>query len=520
MHDENIVAKAPSRRSVFSSMQERIGKLPCRRHPAGSINAFFFIPATHSTLRLFRYGDVMNQRFDAVVVGAGQAGPALAERLGQSGRKVAVIERKLVGGTCVNTGCIPTKSMVASAYVAQLARRASSYGVDAGDVKVDMEAVWKRTQGISGQSRTSVEKWLAGMQNVSLLRGHATFESPRTLRMGDTVIEADEIFLNVGGRAVVPDFPGVDSVPYLTNTSILQLRELPKHLVVVGGSYIGLEFGQMFRRFGAEVTIVERSARLLPKEDPDVSAAVVDILQREGITLHLGSECIELHGKAGDISIVAECAEPRLEVHGTHVLLAVGRRPNTDALGLDQAGVATDEHGYISVDDQCRTSVPGIWAMGECNGKGAFTHTAYNDYEIVAANLLDHEPRRISDRILAYALFIDPPLGRIGLTEQEAVKKGYDVRVGVRPMTRVGRAVERGETLGFMKVVVDGKSEQLLGAAILGVGGDEAIHSLLDVMYAKARYQTVTHAVHIHPTVAELLPTTLQSLSAAKPNAV
>ncbi|RUL77687.1 FAD-containing oxidoreductase [Dyella choica] len=458
----------------------------------------------------------MSQRFDAVVVGAGQAGPALAERLGKSGRKVAVIERKLVGGTCVNTGCIPTKAMVASAYVAQLGRRSESYGVSTGEVGVDMEAIWKRTQGISGHSRSNVEKWLAGMPNVSLLRGHAAFESSRTLRVGDTLIEGGEIFLNVGGRAVIPDFPGIDSVPYLTNTGILELRELPRHLVIVGGSYIGLEFGQMFRRFGAEVSIVERSDRLLPKEDPDVSAAVVDILQREGIGLHLAAECIELHGKAGDISITAKCASPRMEVHGTHVLLAVGRRPNTDALGLDKAGVAINEHGYITVDDQCRTNVEGIWALGECNGRGAFTHTAYNDYEIVAANLLDGEPRRISDRILAYALFIDPPLGRIGLTEREALNQGHDVRVGVRPMSRVGRAIERGETQGFMKVVVDGRSEQLLGAAILGVNGDEAIHSLLDVMYAKARYQTVTHAVHIHPTVAELLPTVLQGLGTVK----
>jgi pyruvate/2-oxoglutarate dehydrogenase complex dihydrolipoamide dehydrogenase (E3) component len=459
----------------------------------------------------------MNQRFDAVVVGAGQAGPPLAERLGKSGRKVAVIERKLVGGTCVNTGCIPTKSMVASAYVAHQARHAASYGVlVGGDVRVDMEQVWKRTQSISGQSHDSVEQWLAGMSNVSLLRGHAAFEAPHTLRVGDTLIDADEIFLNVGGRAIVPQTPGVDSVPYLTNTGILQLRELPKHLVIVGGSYIGLEFGQMFRRFGSEVTIVERSERLLPREDPDIAAAVVGVLKDEGIALHLAAECIELHGKAGDISIKAKCADPGLDVRGSHLLLAVGRQPNTDALGLDKAGVAMDEHGYVRVDDQCRTNVYGIWAMGECNGKGAFTHTAYNDYEIVAANLLDGEPRRISDRIMAYAMFIDPPLARIGLTERQAVEQGHDVQVGVRPMTRVGRAVERGETAGFMKVIVDGKSEQLLGAAIFGVNGDEAIHALLDVMYAKARYRTVTHAVHIHPTVSELLPTTLESLVPAK----
>lgn len=458
----------------------------------------------------------MSQRFDAVVVGAGQAGPSLAERLGKSGRRVVVIERKLVGGTCVNTGCIPTKAMVASAYVAHLGRRAASYGVLAGDdLKVDMERVWKRTRGISENSRSNVEKWLASMPNVSLLRGHARFESPRTLRVDDALIEADEIFLNVGGRAVVPDFPGIDAVPYFTNTGIMDLRELPRHLVIIGGSYIGLEFGQMFRRFGSEVTIVERGDRLLPREDPEVSAAVVDILRQEGITFHLSAECMALSGKAGDISVVARCADPRLEVRGTHLLLAVGRRPNTDDLGLDKAGVAIDEHGYITVDDQCRTNVKGIWAMGDCNGKGAFTHTSYNDYEIVAANVLDREPRRISDRIPCYSLFIDPPLARIGLTEQEALKHGHDVQIGVRPMARVGRAIERGETLGFMKVVVDGKTGQLLGAAILGVNGDEAIHSLLDTMYAKASYRTVTHAVHIHPTVSELLPTTLQSLTAA-----
>ncbi|WP_130618014.1 FAD-containing oxidoreductase [Dyella amyloliquefaciens] len=458
----------------------------------------------------------MSQRFDAVVVGTGQAGPSLAERLGQSGRKVAVIERKLVGGTCVNTGCIPTKSMVASAYAAQLGRRALDYGVRyGGDIQVDMELVWKRTRGISDRSRSSVESWLDGMPNITLLRGHAAFESAHTLRVGDTLIEAGEIFLNTGGRAATPDFPGIDTVPYLTNVGIMDLRELPRHLVIVGGSYIGLEFGQMFRRFGAEVTIVERSERLLPREDPEVSEAIVDILQREGITLHLGAECIELHGQSGDVSIVARCADPRMEVQGTHLLLAVGRRPNTDMLGLDKAGIAVDKRGYIVVDDQCRTNVEGIWAMGDCNGKGAFTHTSFNDYEIVAANLLDKEPRRISDRIAAYALFIDPPLARVGLTEQEALHKGHDVRVGVRPMTRVGRAIEKGETLGFMKVIVDGGTNQLLGAAILGVNGDEAIHCLLDTMYANAPYQTVTHAVHIHPTVAELLPTTLQSLKPA-----
>ena len=457
----------------------------------------------------------MNRRFDAVVVGAGQAGPSLAARLGASGRSVALIERKLLGGTCVNTGCIPTKAMVASAYVAHMSRRAADYGVHAsGDIRVSMEDVWKRTRGISEHSRSNVEQWVAGMANVTLLRAHAAFESPRVLRVGDELIEAGEVFLNVGGRAVQPDFPGVDRVPYLTNVGVMDLKTLPSRLVIVGGSYIGLEFGQMFRRFGAEVVIVERSQRLLPHEDEDVSAAVLDMLQREGIELHLGAECIELEGEAGAIRVIAECSEPRMAVEGTHLLLAVGRRPNTDTLGLDKAGVATDAKGYITVDDNCRTNVEGIWAMGDCNGRGAFTHTSYNDYEIVAANLLDGEPRKISDRIPCYALFTDPPLARIGLAEHEAIARGHDVPVGVRPMSRVGRAVERGETQGFMKVVVDQTTSQLLGAAIFGASGDEAIHCLLDVMYAKAPFQTVTHAVHIHPTIAELLPTTLQDLHA------
>lgn len=459
----------------------------------------------------------MSTRFDAIVVGAGQAGPSLAQRLGAAGRKVALIERKLMGGTCVNTGCIPTKAMVASAYVAHTGRRAAEYGVGTGDITVAMERVWQRTRGISDRSRINVENWVAGMANVTLMRGHAQFESARTMRVGDELIEAEQIFLNVGGRAVEPDFPGVKTVPYLTNVGVLDLKELPSHLVIVGGSYIGLEFGQMFRRFGSNVTIVERSKRLLPREDPEVSATVVDILQREGIDLQLGAECIELQGSAGAICVIAECAEPRMAVHGSHILLAVGRRPNTDDLGLERAGVERDDHGYIVVDDQCRTNVEGIWAMGDCNGRGAFTHTSYNDYEIVAANVLDNELRRITDRIPAYALYIDPPLGRIGLTETEALQRGYDVQVGVRPMTRVGRAIERGETLGFMKVIVDGQSERLLGAAILGASGDEAIHCLLDTMYADAPYRTVTHAVHIHPTVAELLPTTLQDLHPAKP---
>jgi len=455
----------------------------------------------------------MNQHFDAVVIGAGQAGPPLAERLGKAGQRVAVIERKLVGGTCVNTGCIPTKAMVASAYVAHMTRRAHEYGVDqAADPRVDMRRVWERTQGISGEARDGVDSWLRNMANVSLLEGHARFESATTLRVGDTLIEAESFFVNVGGRASVPAFPGIDSVPYLTNTGVMELRELPEHLIIVGGSYIGLEFGQMFRRFGSRVTIVERSTRLLPREDEDVSEAILKLLHDEGIAVFLGAECIALDGKAGAVRVKAEGNQLCEKEVGTHLLLAVGRQPNTDDLGLDKAGVTVDARGYIQVDEYCRSNVPGIWAMGDCNGRGAFTHTSYNDFEIVAANVFDKDPRRISDRILAYSLFTDPPLARIGLTEHEARQSGREVLVGVRPMSRVGRAVERGETVGFMKVIVDGATQELLGATIFGINGDEAIHCLLDVMYAKSPYTVVSRAVHIHPTVAELLPTALQSL--------
>jgi pyruvate/2-oxoglutarate dehydrogenase complex dihydrolipoamide dehydrogenase (E3) component len=458
----------------------------------------------------------MSQQFDAVVIGAGQAGPPLAERLGKAGRRVAVIERKLVGGTCVNTGCIPTKAMVASAYVAHMARRAHEYGVRvAGDGAVDMRQVWERTRGISGKAHDGVERWLRGMANVTLLEGHARFESPTRVRLGDELIEAESFFLDVGGRASVPDLPGIDTVPFLTNVGMMDLRELPEHLLIVGGSYIGLEFGQMFRRFGSQVTIVERSPRLLPREDEEVSDAVLALMRDEGITVYLGAECIALEGEAGAIRVRAKGDRLCEQTVGTHLLLAVGRRPNTDDLGLAKAGVAVDAHGYVQVDDHGRTSAPNIWAMGDCNGKGAFTHTSYNDFEIVADAVLGEGRRRISDRITAYSLFTDPPLARIGLTEREARQAGHDVLVGTRPMSRVGRAVERGETTGFMKVVVDGASQRLLGAAIFGVNGDESIHCLLDAMYAKAPYTAVSEAVHIHPTVAELLPTVLQDLRRA-----
>ena len=455
----------------------------------------------------------MKTTYDAIVIGTGQAGPPLARRLATAGMTVAIIERKLFGGTCVNTGCIPTKAMVASAYAAHMARRASDFGVVVqGPVAVDMKAVKARKDAISGQSRTGVEKSLKELQGCTVFEGHARFESSSEVRVGDALLTSGKIFINAGARASVPEFHGIGDIDYLTNVSVLALDTLPKHLVIIGGSYIGLEFGQMFRRFGSEVTIVEKSSRLIAHEDEDVSIAVKDILEKEGIHIRLDAECIGFQKHGDHIVVHSNCSVDSPEIVGTHVLLAVGRRPNTDDLGLDKAGVAIDGHGYILVDDELKTNVPGIWAMGDCNGKGAFTHTSYNDFEIVAANLLDHDPRKVSDRITCYAVYTDPPLGRIGMTEAQAKKARKNFLVGQRPMTKVGRAVEKGEAEGFMKVLVEQGTNQIIGASILGVGGDEAIHCLLDVMYAKAPYTVIQRAVHIHPTVSELIPTMLGDL--------
>jgi pyruvate/2-oxoglutarate dehydrogenase complex dihydrolipoamide dehydrogenase (E3) component len=453
----------------------------------------------------------VTQRFDAIVVGAGQAGPPLVGRLTAAGQSVAMVERKLIGGTCVNTGCIPTKTLVASAHAAHLARRGADYGVNTGPVSVDMSKVKARKDGIVLDDRAGVENWLDGMDGCTVFRGHARFEDPHTLRVGDDILSADRIFLNVGGRAVVPDLPGLADVDYLTNVSILELDTVPEHLVVVGGSYIALEFAQMYHRFGARVTVVEKGPRLASREDEDVSDTIRTILTNEGIDIVVDADDIRIAKRNNGFELTPRAgATP---VAGSHLLLAVGRRPNTDDLDLDRAGVRTDDRGYVEVDDQLRTSVDHIWAMGDCNGRGAFTHTSYNDFEIVAANLLDDDPRRVSDRSTTYALYIDPPLGRAGMTAEQVRASGRPALVGQRPMTRVGRAVEKGETQGFMKVVVDAETHQILGAAILGVGGDEAIHGILDVMSAKAPYTTLARTVHIHPTVSELIPTMLQEMT-------
>jgi pyruvate/2-oxoglutarate dehydrogenase complex dihydrolipoamide dehydrogenase (E3) component len=455
------------------------------------------------------------RHFDAIVVGAGQAGPSLAGRLHAAGMTVAIVERHLVGGTCVNTGCKPTKTLVASAYAAHLARRAADYGVTIdGTIGIAMPAVTARVQKVAIDSRHGNEQWLAGMANVTLIREHARFTGPDTMRVGDEEISAPRIFLNVGGRAAIPDFPGVDGIDFLTNSSILHLQAVPEHLVVVGGSYIGLEFAQSYRRLGARVTVIEKGPRIVAREDEDVSAAILDILAKEGIDFRLNAECIRFAPHPDGIAAGVDCTEGAPEVIGSHVLLAVGRRPNTDDLGLDAAGIETDARGYIRVNDRLETNVPGIWAMGDCNGRGAFTHTAYNDFEIVAENLLDGADRKATDRTPCYGLFVDPPLGRCGLGEAQAKAQGHRIRVGKRAMARVGRAVEKGEAQGFMKIVVDADSDRILGGAILGPGGDEAIHSILDMMQCGQTADALRRTVHIHPTVAELIPTIAGELKA------
>ena len=454
--------------------------------------------------------------FDAIIIGAGQAGPPLARRLAQAGMSVAFVERKLFGGTCVNTGCMPTKTLVASAYAAHLAFRAADFGIDLpGAPRIDMPRVKARADAVTLNARTGVERSLRELKNCTVFQGQAAFESADTVRVGSDLLSAPRIFVNVGGRANVPDMPGIDRVRYLTNTTILALDRVPRHLVVVGGSYIGLEFAQMYRRFGAEVTIVEMSPRLIAREDEDVSEAIRAILEGEGIHVRTGAKCISLRPDDEGVGVNVDCTQGPPEAIGSDVLLAVGRRPNTDDLGLEKAGVATDAKGFITVDDSLATNVPGIWALGDCNGRGAFTHTAYNDYEIVAANLLDGAHWKVSDRVPAYALYIDPPLGRVGMTETQARATGRPLLVATRPMTRVGRAVEKAETQGFMKAIVDAETRRILGASILGTGGDEAIHGVLDIVNANVPYDVLQRAVPIHPTVSELLPTLLGDLKPA-----
>jgi pyruvate/2-oxoglutarate dehydrogenase complex dihydrolipoamide dehydrogenase (E3) component len=452
--------------------------------------------------------------YDAIIIGAGQAGPALARRLAGAGWKVAIIERKLFGGTCVNTGCTPTKTLVASAYAVHLARRAADYGVTIGGaVHVDMKAVKARKDAVVIPSRNGVEQSLKTLRGCTVYEGHARFAGPKEVKVGNEVLKAEKIFINVGTRAQVPQIPGLDQVPCLTNSSMVDVDFLPRHLVVLGGSYVGLEFAQVYRRFGSEVTVIEFAPHLIAREDEDISQAIAGFLAEEGIDVRVNTKVVRVEKQGSNIAVSVETGGTKSQVVGSHLLLATGRRPNTDDLGLDKAGIAADERGYIQVDDYLRTNVPGIWALGDCNGRGAFTHTSWNDFEIVAGNILDNDPRRVTDRITAYALYTDPPLGRAGMTQTEVRKSGRPALVATKPMENVSRAREKGETKGFMKILVDKETKQILGAALLGLACDEVIHCILDVMYAKAPYTVMQRAVHIHPTVSEFVPAMLGDLA-------
>jgi pyruvate/2-oxoglutarate dehydrogenase complex dihydrolipoamide dehydrogenase (E3) component len=451
--------------------------------------------------------------YDAIIIGTGQSGPALARRLVAAGRKVAILERKLFGGTCVNTGCTPTKTLVASAYAAHVIRRAADYGLRMdGAVKVDMKAVKARKDAIVASSRDGLEQSLKALEGCTVYEGHGRFIADKKVAVNGSELDADHVFLNVGARAAIPSIAGLDSVPYLTNSSMMEIDFVPAHLIILGGSYVGLEFAQMYRRFGSEVTVIELGSRLITREDEDVSQAVADFLKEEGIDVRVDSKVIGVGKQGNSITVKIESGGKSAQVVGTHMLVATGRRPNTDDLGLDKAGIDTDAHGYIQVDEQLRTNVPGIWALGDCNGRGAFTHTSWNDFQIVAANLLDNDQRRVSDRITAYALYTDPPLGRAGMTEAQVRRTGKPALISTLAMEDVARAREKGETKGFIKILVDRDSKQILGASCLGLSGDEVIHCILDTMYARAPYTVIQRAMHIHPTVSELIPTIMGDL--------
>jgi pyruvate/2-oxoglutarate dehydrogenase complex dihydrolipoamide dehydrogenase (E3) component len=451
--------------------------------------------------------------YDAVIIGTGQSGPALARRLAGTGMKVAIVERYRFGGTCVNTGCTPTKTLVASAYAMHMARRGAEFGFASGEVKADMKRVKARKDYVAGLSNKGVERSLKNLKNCTVYEGHARFISPREVRVGENTLSAERIFVNVGGRAAIPKIAGLEGVQYFTNSTMMDIDFLPRHLLVLGGSYIGLEFGQMYRRFGSEVTIVEIGPRLVPREDEDVADAIAGFLAREGVNVRLKATCLRVSKADADIVMQLDCSDGAPEVRGSHLLVATGRRPNTDDLGLEHAGVKQDARGFIEVDDELRSSVPGIWALGDCNGRGAFTHTSWNDFEIVAGNLLDGDHRRVGDRIPAYALYTDPPLGRAGMTEAEVRQSGRRALIAQIAMEDVSRAFEKSETEGLMKILVDADTKDILGASFLGTGCDEAIHCVLDTMYAKAPYTVLQRAMHIHPTVAEFIPTILGDLA-------
>jgi pyruvate/2-oxoglutarate dehydrogenase complex dihydrolipoamide dehydrogenase (E3) component len=442
-------------------------------------------------------------KFDAIIIGTGQAGKPLSYALADLGWKVALIERAELGGSCINTGCTPTKTMVASAQVAHYARDAARWGVRVSGVEVDLPAVVARKNQVVQNARTSIQKRIDSRPNIRLVRGPARFIAPHQVQVGAEVFESQKIFINTGTRPAVPQIPGLDTVPFLTNATVMELQAVPEHLLVLGGGYIGLEFGQMFRRFGSRVTIIHNGERILPREDPDVVSALQTALEAEGIVLRMNVETKRVENHSGSIALTLESGGSSERLQGSHLLVATGRKPNTEDLGLETAGVLTGSRGYIKVNGRLETNVPGIWALGDVKGGPAFTHIFYNDYQIAYANIVDGKNLSIENRYLPYALFTDPQLGRVGITESDARASGRKFKMGTFPMSSVARAIERDETAGLMKIIVDAENDRILGAAILGSEGGETVQILGAMILAGAPYTVLKGAVYIHPTLAE-----------------
>lgn len=455
--------------------------------------------------------------YDAIVIGSGQGGGPLAGALATAGRRTALIEREHVGGTCINTGCTPTKTMVASARVAYLARRGADYGIQTGAIQVDQAAVRARTRQIVESFRAGSKRRITETTGLDLISGEASFTGPHALRIrcDDGIVRAltaDSIFIDTGTRPAVPPIDGLDLVAFLDSTSILELDETPDHLIVLGGGYIGLEFAQMFRRFGSDVSIVQRGGALLSREDDDIAEAIKQVLEEDGISILLHAEATHVQPHDGEIQVALKTSGGERMLRGSHLLVATGRTPNTDRLNLDAAGVATNEKGYITVNSRLETNVSGIYALGDVNGGPQFTHISYDDFRVIRDNLLDGGHRTTKDRQIPYCVFTDPELGRIGLTERQARAQGYDIQVAKLAMNSVARASEMDETRGLMKAIVDRKTGQILGGAILGVWGGEMMTQLQLAMMGRLTSRELSNAVFAHPTLGEAINNLLSTL--------